>query len=451
MDSLTRHALLARAASAQRHGRLPSLAVGMVRDGLEWFAGRGSVGPAAPTADTQYRIGSITKCFTAVLVMRLRDEGRLRLDDPIDRHVPDTELGGRTVGQLLSHTSGLRAETDAPWWERTTGKPWPELQPMTSQSPREHSGSAAFHYSNLGYAVLGQVVERHRSRSWWDVLQAEVLAPLGMTRTTFSHAVPAARGLAVHPWADVVMSEPIPETAAMAPAGQLWSTVADLAVWTQLLLGAAPDVLEPTTVEEMCQPIATSDLSPDAIGYGLGLSAFQRDGRTLVGHGGSMPGFVCGLAVDREERTGAVALCNATTGLDGDLPFDLLRLLREREPRVVDDWSPSPLPRGVDLDLTGVWHWGPMPFALRAVADGMLSLGPLQGTGRASRFLPEHDGRWRGLDGYYRGETLTVAREADGTPRALELASFVFTRDPYAPPDAIPGGSDPQGWHADHG
>src|ERR1700710_2038364 len=116
----TARTLLARTARAQRDGRAPSLVAGVVRDGgLVWSAGRGEV--AEPHTDVQYRLGSISKTVTAVVVLRLRDEGLLRLDDPLDRHLPGTPFGNRTIGQLLSHLAGASAESPGGWWERTPG------------------------------------------------------------------------------------------------------------------------------------------------------------------------------------------------------------------------------------------------------------------------------------------------------------------------------------------
>src|SRR5215218_1154338 len=116
----TARTLLARTARVQRDGRAPSLVAGVVRDGgLAWSTGRGAV--AEPHTDVQYRLGSISKTVTAVAVMRLRDEGRLDLDDPLEQHVPGTPLGGRTVGQLLSHLAGASAESPGGWWERVPG------------------------------------------------------------------------------------------------------------------------------------------------------------------------------------------------------------------------------------------------------------------------------------------------------------------------------------------
>jgi CubicO group peptidase (beta-lactamase class C family) len=431
----TARTLLARTARVQRDGRAPSLVAGVVRDGgLAWSAGRGQV--AEPHTDAQYRIGSISKTVTAVAVLRLRDEGRLCLDDPLDRHLPGTPLGDRTVGQLLSHLAGATAESPGDWWERVPGGSLADLQ---LAGPDVVLGAARrFHYSNLGFGLLGELVAVHRGRPWEDVVRDEVLSPLGMTRTTPRPSGRAAQGSAVHPWADVVLPEPEHHAGVMAAAGQLWATLADLGRLATFLLGDTGGVLSPATLEEMTVPAGVDSAAPGWSAYGLGLQVLRVDGQTLVGHGGSMPGFLAGVFVDRVERAGAVMLANTTSGPDQLVP-GLLADLRAAEPRVVDAWTPSPSP--VPLEFLGVWFWGPAPYVLRAPAGGLLHLGPMPGrAGRASRFAPRNDGTWVGLDGYYAGETLRIA------PDHLDLATFVFTRSPYDPDAPVPGGVDERSW-----
>ncbi|TFV63492.1 class A beta-lactamase-related serine hydrolase [Geodermatophilus sp. DF01-2] len=433
----TARLLLARTARVQRDGRAPSLVAGVVRDGgLAWSAGRGDV--PEPHTDVQYRLGSISKTVTAVAVLRLRDEGRLHLDDPLDRHVSGTPLGDRTVGQLLAHVAGAAAESPGGWWERTPGGTLDELG-----LGEEHvvlGAARRFHYSNLGFGLLGELVARLRGEAWEDVVRSEVLAPLGMTRTTPRPVAPATEGRAVHPWADVVLPEPEHDAGVMAAAGQLWATLADLARFAAFLLGDTGDVLDPATLEEMTVPAGVDSSAPGWSAYGLGLQVLRVDGRTLVGHGGSMPGFLAGVFVDRDERTGAVSLANTTSGLDPLLP-GLLADLRAAEPRVVEPWTPSPPP--VPLEVLGVWFWGPAPHVLRALPGGLLHLGPLPGRpGRASRFTRRDDGTWVGLDGYSAGEPLRIADDH------LDLGTFVFTRMPYDPAAPVPGGVDEGGWRA---
>ncbi len=433
--SATARTLLARVARTQRDGRAPSLVAGVVRDGgLAWSAGRGAV--VEPHADVQYRLGSISKTVTAVVVMRLRDEGRLSLDDPLERHLPGTPLGGRTVGQLLSHLAGASAESPGGWWERVPGGSLADLG--LGDADVVLGAARRFHYSNLGFGVLGELVARLRGTSWDDAVRAEVLEPLGMTRTTPRPAGAAAEGRAVHPWADVVLPEPEHHAGVMAAAGQLWATLTDLGRFAAFLLGDTADVLDPGTLEEMTEPAGVDSAAAGWSAYGLGLQVLRVDGRTLVGHGGSMPGFLAAVFVDREEQAGAVSLANATAGVD-PVVFGLLADLRAAEPLIVGPWSPSPSP--VPLSCLGVWFWGVSPYVLRSVAGGRLHLGPLPGRGgRASRFQRGAEGRWVGLDGYYAGETLRIADDH------LDLGTFVFTRTPYDPAAPVPGGVDEAGW-----
>jgi CubicO group peptidase (beta-lactamase class C family) len=431
----TARSLLARTARVQREGRAPALVAGVVREGgLAWSAGRGEV--PEPHTDVQFRLGSISKTVTAIAVLRLRDEGRLRLDDPLESHLPGTPFGDRTVGQLLSHLAGASAESPGAWWERSPGG---TLSDLTLDADAVVLGAARrFHYSNLGFGLLGELVARRRGRPWEDVVRAEVLEPLGMRRTTPRPAPPVVQGWAVHPWADVVLPEPEHSAGVMAAAGQLWATPADLARFAAFLLGDTGDVLDGATLEEMTVPAGVDSSAPGWAAYGLGVQVLRLEGRTLVGHGGSMPGFLASVFVDREERTGAVSLANTTTGID-PLVFGLLADLRAAEPRIVDAWQPAPSP--VPLDRLGIWFWGPAPHALRAIAGGLLHLGPLPGRpGRASRFAPRPDGAWAGLDGYYAGEVLRIADDH------LNLGTFVFTRTPYDPDAPVPGGVDEGGW-----
>ena len=224
----------------------------------------------------------------------------------------------------------------------------------------------------------------------------------------------------------------------MAAAGQLWATLEDLARFAAFLTGDTGGVLDPGTLEEMTVPAGVDSSAPGWSAYGLGVQVLRLDGRTLVGHGGSMPGFLAGVFVDRDEQTGAVSLANTTSGLDA-VVFGLLADLRAAEPRIVEPWRPSPSP--VPLEQLGVWFWGPSPYVLRAVGCGLLHLGPMPGrNGRASRFARQGDGTWIGLDGYYAGEPLRIA------PDHLDLGTFVFTRTPYDPEAPVPGGVDERGW-----
>ncbi|EID54948.1 serine hydrolase domain-containing protein [Saccharomonospora xinjiangensis] len=443
----TELALLRRVATEQVSGRAPSLVAAVIRDGeLVWSAARGEVGSAAPDNLTQYRIGSITKSLVAAVVMRLRDEGRLRLGDPIDTHVPGTDFGDVTVAQLLAHTSGLTSESPGAWWERTPGGTWAELNASLGPDEVKHRAGRRFHYSNVGYGVLGELVARLRGTTWLDAVRREILQPLSMSHTTDRPDGRHATGYAVHPFADVVLPEPEHDAGAMAPAGQLWSCVEDLARWTAFVGGDTGEVLHSDTVAEMREAAVIDDSGAWTSGYGLGLQLVHANGKRLAGHTGSMPGFLACTMIDPATRTGAVAFANTTSGVGIlSLTNDLIAMADDYEPPLPAEWRPSPIEPAL-LDLTGLWHWGPSPYHLRVLPNGWLDLNPATGAGRGSRFRPLGEDRWLGLDGYYAGETLTVVRAADGKPHHLDLATFVFTRTPYDPSAPVPGGVDERGW-----
>ncbi|QNP71640.1 beta-lactamase family protein [Streptomyces roseirectus] len=446
----TRRALLHRVAVAQSEGRAPSLVAAVVRGGrVVWEGSRTSVDGHGPDGDVQYRIGSITKTFTAVLVMRLRDEGLIDLADPLEKHLPGTGVGEATVAGLLAHTGGLAAESPGPWWERTPGSLRPELADVLGERPVPHPGGRRFHYSNPGYTLLGALVEAVRGVSWEEALRREVLEPLGLDRTSAHPRMPHAGGWAVHPWADAMLPEPLEDLGRMAPAGQLWSTTRDLARFAVFLANGDDRVLSAATVREMRAPAAPSE-APDLAagsGYGLGLQLQHQDGRLLFGHSGSLPGFLANLTISLADDVAAVALANCTSGLLlGSLGADLVRIVAEAEPRIPEPWKPLQHVEPAVLELVGQWYWGTYGFALRWTADGLLSLAPLARAGRQSRFEPNGDGTWTGLEGYYAGELLTPVRRPDGTVSHLDLGSFVFTRQPYDDETVVPGGVDPEGW-----
>jgi CubicO group peptidase (beta-lactamase class C family) len=403
----------------------------------------------------QYRIGSITKTFTAVLVMRLRDEGLLNLSDPLEKHLPGTGVGEVTVFQLLGHTGGLAAETPGPWWERTPGELRPGLGDVLgdvrAQGARPHPAGQVHHYSNPGYTLLGSLVEAVRGMPWEEAVRREITELLGLSRTSARPQAPYAEGWAVHPWADVLLPEPVVDLGLMAPAGQLWSTVGDLCRFGAFLAEGDERVLSADSVREMRAPSAPLEAGGWSGTYGLGVQVLRVGGRELVGHGGSLPGFVAGLWVDVSDGVAGAALANATSGVAaGSLAAELVGIVAEAEPRIAEVWRPlaeAEVDREL-LELTGAWYWGTCAYGLRLLPGRGLSLERLDGAaGRGSRFRARPDGTWVGLDGYYAGETLRAVREEQGRKVShLDLGSFVFTRVPYEAGAPVPGGVDERGW-----
>jgi CubicO group peptidase (beta-lactamase class C family) len=404
-------------------------------------------------------------------VLRLRDAGQLDLTDRFGAHVPGTALDDVTIEQLLTHAGGVQAETNGSWWERTPGGDWASLMAADDPDDPVRTGQRfragrRFHYSNVGYAALGRLLEVRHDRGWYDVVRDELLEPLGMTRTTTRPTGSAALGLAVHPFADVLLAEPEHDAGAMAPAGQLWTTVQDLARWAAFLGGDTHELLSAATLSEMCEPhhVVDEPDQPWTGAHGLGWQVWNVNGIRYAGHGGSMPGFLAGLRVQLTSGSEGTASANgastlgATAGAAGDgvvvltnttassapkaLTTDLLRTLAELEPAPVTPWSASG--DANLLELVGSWHWGPAVEVATIVGEHLVIGEP--GAGRGSRFRRTGPDTWEGLDGYHTGEPLRVVRRDDGGVSHLDLASFRFTRTPYDQDADIPGGVDESGW-----
>ncbi len=402
----------------QAERRLPSIVAGVL-DGPE-LAWSGTAGAEADT-DTQYRIGSITKTITAVLVMQCRDDGLLALDDPIGRHVPETGYASATVRSLLAHVSGMQSEPVGPWWERSPGAPVDELLAANDGSGAVFGPGEHYHYSNLGYALLGEAVSRLRGRSWFSLAEERVLVPLEMTRTSYLPQSPYAPGLSVHHLEGTLTDEPLHDTGSMAPAGQLWSTVEDVAQLAAFVSGGSPEVLADRTLAEMRQPVAP------AVDYGLGIRMLPYAEGVFAGHTGSMPGYQATFFADPLNHVGMVALTNATTGFSG--PELALALFGGRTPGPMKPWEPTVEVPAWARELLGYWYWGNSAYEVRW-NDERLEWRDLARSAVAEQFGLTGD-RIVGLAGYHHGEILHVVRRDDGSVNRLECATFNYTREPY--------------------
>lgn len=419
--------------SAYDRGRLPSItAAAFERGDVGWRADLGDVG-------RQYRIGSITKTLTAVAVMRLRDRSVVHLDDALGTHLADAPYADATIAQLLAHSSGLTAEPAGPWWERTPGRHWSDLAEASAASLGVFAAGERHHYSNLGYGLLGEMVARLEGASWWEVVELSLLRPLGLAGTTYTPTAGAAVGTSRDPRDGRLMREPAYDAHAMAPAGQLWSTVGDLARWADFLITGHPDVLSASTLAQMRVARAADPDTQHRGSYGLGFRLRWRAASTLVGHTGSMPGFLAAVFADATTRVGGVVLANATTGLDVErLVADLVDAA---EPAYLAaaaqaESADSAAPPQRHVEFAGDWYWGNVAMVAVATPEGFT----LTTEGVARAFVEVDADTYRGVNGYFAGEALRVVRRHDATISHLEVVTFIFTRTPYDPEAPIPGG-----------
>lgn len=421
----------------QREGRVPGLAAAVARDGdLLWYAGIGTTrvgSPETPGPDDQYLVGSNTKTFTAVMLMQLRDEGRLALDDLLADHLPDVGHPV-TVRQALAHVSGMQREPLGDVWDTLEQPDAASLVRGFAEAERVGRPHTRWHYSNLAYAVLGQVVEKLDGRPWVDSLDERLLRPLEMRRTTVGFVDDDhVTGYFVPPFHDVPREEPVLDLRAMTPVGGLASTARDLARWSAFVASPPDEVLSADTLEEMCQPQVLLDTERWNGGMGLGLFVLRTpSGRTWVGHDGGMPGHLTALLTHRESGTGGIVLMSNTAGPDpAALALQLAERVVEDLPVEDEPWRPG---TSVPEELAGVigrWYSEGRGFVF-SVREGRLEA--RQDGAPASRapsvFVAEGPNRYRTESGRERGELLRVTRDPAGAVDRLHWATYVFTRAP---------------------
>jgi CubicO group peptidase (beta-lactamase class C family) len=427
---------------AQSRWHSPAVSAGIVRDGaLVWstHAGSARLDPiTAPTDDTQYMIGSITKTFTAVLVMALRDAGRLSLDDRLERYLPQTRHGAVTIRQMLAHASGLQREPVGRIWENLDAPDQERLLRELEDAEQVLPVHFAFHYSNLAFALLGQIVEQLEARAWSDVVTERILAPLEMKSTGLApDDAGRALGYQVHPHTGVATLEPRFDLKATAPLGGLWSTVADLGRYAAFVADPIEEVLSSDSLDEMCRPLIMTDVEGWARAYGLGFDLQRIGERVLAGHGGAMPGFLAGLRVRRQDRVGAVVFANSTAGAEpAALAGQLVSAVLDAEPSLAPVWTPS-LPQS-DLDgILGSWWTEGEEIVFEVRANVLWSRMPGGLPIADTRFARVDADRFRAVAGRERGELLEISRGPGGDVERMHFATYALTRTPTAFADLL--------------
>ena len=444
---MTTHPRLERAVrKVQADARVPALSVALHRaDQSLWTCTVGESGnPSHPLdAGSRFRIGSVTKTFTAVLVMQARDDGLLDLDDPVAKHLDLPAHGDATIRRLLSHTAGFQREPHGDVWDTLDVPAADEMLAALDRAERVLPNARRYHYSNLAVAVLGQMVARLRGGTWFEVLHDRVLTPLGLTATTYDAGEHAAVGYLVDAYSDAAHPEPRVDMAGAAPAAQLWSTAADMAKWAAFL--ADPDIVDPegdvlaaATVDEMRWPLTTTDEQLWAAGFGLGLILQPMGKRVVhVGHDGAMPGFLAAVYGRRggEGNPGAlgcaVLASSGNAATIGELPHELLRLAVELDPAQIKPWRiDEPAPSQYRAVLGQWWSEG-FPFVF-SWHDGTLQAraadAPADRPPAVFRPLPDRPDVLRTVSGREAGEQLRLTRNEHGVVVRMHWATYRLTR-----------------------
>lgn len=340
------------------NGHIPGMVYGIVRQGhVEHIGNLGvrDLETRRPTTPgSLFRIASMSKAFTALAVLKLRDDGRLALDALVETYVPElkgwqyptSDSPRLRVRDLLSHVGGF--VTDDPWGDRQQVLPEADFTRLLQAGvPFNHAPGTGYEYSNLGYALLGRIVTNVSGMPYDQYIEQNILRPLGMTHTGYDYtAAPAeARALGYRWENDAFVREPDMVHGAFGAMGGVQTNASDYAKWVTFLLSAWPardgaeqGPVKRSTVREMAQglnfpgraerPGSSTPTCTQASVYGMGFRVAQDCvvGLTL-GHGGGYPGYGSYVLLLPEHDVGIFLFANRTyagpSGLAWDIAMEL--------------------------------------------------------------------------------------------------------------------------------
>jgi CubicO group peptidase (beta-lactamase class C family) len=300
-------------------------------------------------ADAMFEIGSIAKQFTAVALLQLRDEGKLSLDDPITKWLPDFDTRGNTVPlrRLLDHTSGIKGITEMPEFGILVNNnrfPRDSAYALIKRYPFEFRTGEAQIYNNSAFWLLGLVIEKASGMTYENYIEQKLFEPLGMKRSSYcnssEHVERRAHGYAVQN--GVIRRAPTNVHTWPFSAGSVCSTAGDLVTWVKALHGGK--VLSPKSYAEMTTPSKLNDGTPLKYGMGIGVGKDVR-GLSFIGHGGAIGGFVAEATWYPDAQAAIVVLMNSNGNIDpgavaGELAAELLPWTRPVVKQFAGDAAP---------------------------------------------------------------------------------------------------------------
>lgn len=439
----TRRALSLYAREAQVDSRAPALVAGVGRAGqVLWAEGVGQADlsdPGVPLGvDTQYLVASNTKTFTAVMIMQLRDEGQLSLDDTVDQHITESTHSQVTIRQMLAHVTGMQREPVGDVWDTLQFPDRAGLVEGWNAARRILRPSTHWHYSNLCFGMLGEIIARLDGCEWRQSLQRRLLDPLELRRTTLTLTPPHTTQYFVGPYTDVPVVEAIIDWDAVDAAGSICSTLSDMVRWHHFLVDPDPQILHPDTAEEMRQPQIMAN--PDwTSAWGLGIRLVRYEGITWIGHTGALPGAITGFFTDPASKTTGAVLMNNTAAKDPAVTaVKLGSYVAQHEPVPIAPWVPGTAEPEELKPLVGQWfsEGNGFTFSIRdRHLEARVDTAPVDTP--PATFEPTGPDAYVTMSGREQGESLVVHRHPNGSVRQMNWATYRFTREPLSFADTV--------------
>jgi len=429
----------------------PAVSIGIVHDQELVFAkgyGLADLAKKTPaTADTAYRIASISKTFTAHCLLQLRDAGKLSLDDPITKWIPELKLSNVdparpavTIRHLITHTGGVPREVDGTYWNDMNFPTREAMLPVLNRMGLALPPETEWKYSNVAVGLAGYIVEAASGEKYPDYVARHVLEPLGMAGTRVmpakdmsTLAVAYGRRMPGKPR----RLEPFFFGNYMLAASNLASTVNDLAKYVELQFrtsaaaaAGGTQIVKGTTLAEMQR---VQWLQPDwKSGWGLGWGIARVDDRTRIGHGGSVPGNRTQVSFVPAEKFGVIVLTNSEDGRPGLYVNQAYAIVAPAIAKAVLQESKAPAPDAAWDKYTGVYTWEDEEVHV-AVLDGKLTMfDPSEDNPWASKVVLEpvtdRAGVFKQVGGDAAGETVTFVTDASGKVTRYDAPGYYMVR-----------------------
>lgn len=327
------------------------------------------------TPATRFRIGSITKQFTAVAILRLEERGKLKLGDPVSAHWPEAPEAWSqiTLHHLLTHTSGIPNVTRDPEFVRWKFQPTTvrEMVGRFRDRPLDFPAGDRHVYSNSNYLVLGLILERISGQTFGDFLRSQVLEPLGLENTGVESGLEILPRRASGYWlrGERIVNAPYSDMSVPHAAGAMYSTTHDLWRWAEAMFGETSRLLSPAA--------RTKLLTPALDNYALGVRVADFKGRKLIEHGGNISGFSSYLRYYPESGVTVVVLSNLTTGRGVEaLLTELATVALEAADPARPKRQPVVVPAALLGSYAGVYEIRPGHTVTFRLIDGALTAQP---------------------------------------------------------------------------
>lgn len=427
--------------------QIPAFSIAIVEDdGLVWSAGFGfqdSASQIPATADTVYRVGSLSKLFTDIVLLQQVEAGKLDLDAPVQQYLPEFQPANPydaaiTLQQLMSHRSGLVREPPVGNYFDPTEPTLGETVASLNQTTLVYPPDSKTKYSNAALAVVGAVLEKQLDQSQPDQVRQEILEPLGMKDSSFV-VTPAVQSKLATGWMRTYDERRFvaPEfLLGTGPAGNLYSSVNDLSKFLVYLLSENPakPILQNQTMKLMTTPGTDAQGAP--LRFGIGFRIDELDGHKRFGHGGAVYGFSTQIEALPERKLGVVAVASldGTNGVVGRLADYALRLMiaNQDEKSLPEYATTVPVPAARAKELVGRYR--------KSDGDGFVKIEQFgdqvlmqKGTFRFLLRAQADDGKIITDDEVGFG---TPVQLVDGD--RLRVDDQDFERLPHKPPKAIP-------------